>query len=250
VRHGLDLVVQLVRDEFQVRYRRALFGWLWAVAQPLLRLAVLSFVFTQLVPLGVPDYPVFLFSGLLVWSWFASGVVSVTASAVQRQDLLLRPGVTRLAGPLAAVLTDLLDLLAALPVLLVFLLLGPGIPWTALLLPVLLLAVLALILGVGLLCCAVNVRLRDAQQVVSFGVLLGFYLTPVFYQVETLPENLQSLLALNPMTSAVVASRSLLLEGRLPELGTVTGIVLPAVVSLMAGLWVYDRTSRTFVDHL
>ena len=80
-----ELVVHLVGQEFRIRYRRAYLGWLWAIAQPLARLVVLTIVFTKFLPLGIPNYAVFLFTGLIAWTWFASAVASSTTSVIERQ---------------------------------------------------------------------------------------------------------------------------------------------------------------------
>ena len=112
-RHSFDVVTHLVAREVRLRYRRSLFGWIWTVAQPLSRFLVLSFVFTQVLPLDVPDFALFLFSGLIGWMWFAAGLQSATESAVDRQDLLLRPGISPMLVPVVSVLGDAFDFVAA-----------------------------------------------------------------------------------------------------------------------------------------
>ena len=125
-RYSWDLVTHLVAREFRLRYRQALLGWLWAVGTPLTRLVILTYLFTQVLPLGIENYPVFVFTGLVAWQWFSGGLTSATTSAVDRRDLLFRPGLPRTAVPVVSVLTDGLDYLAALPVLFIFLLLATG----------------------------------------------------------------------------------------------------------------------------
>src|SRR5918992_5088836 len=108
-RHTWDLVTHLVAREFRLRYRRALFGWLWAVGSPIARLAILTYVFTRVLPLDIPNYPVFVFTGLIAWAWFSSGVSSATSSVIDRRDLLFRPGLSRPAVPVVSVLNDGFD---------------------------------------------------------------------------------------------------------------------------------------------
>jgi lipopolysaccharide transport system permease protein len=247
---GAELVTHLVAREFHIRYRRAYLGWLWALAQPLARLLVLTIVFTRILPLGIPDYAVFLFTGLIAWTWFASGVSSATTSAIDRRDLLLRPNVPRAAVPVVSVLTDGLDYAAALPVLAVFLFLEGGIPATALVLPALLAIQLLLTLGVGYALCAANVYLRDVRIVVEVALLLGFYLTPVFYDAETVPEGYRFLIQLNPMARLLNAYRDILVEGRLPHLGPLLVLFAACSVIFAVGYGTYRRTSPTFVDEL
>ena len=137
LRYTWDVVTHLVWREFKLRYARSFVGWLWAIADPLSRLLILSFLFKRILVVYQPNYTVFLFVGIVTWAWYAA-VVSATGSAVDRRDLLFRPGVPRAAVPLVSVLTDFLDLLAALPVLAVFIAVGVGLHWTILAFPVVL----------------------------------------------------------------------------------------------------------------
>lgn len=250
-RHDVEVVLHLVAREFRLRYRRSVLGVLWSVLQPLARLAVLSFVFTRVLPLGdVEDYPVFLFTGLIGWAWFSSGVASATSSALDRRELLFRPGIGRTVVPVVSVLTDLIDYLVALPILLVVLAATTGLHATALLLPAILAVQLLVILGLGMALCAANVHLRDVRLVVDLALLLGFYVTPVFYRPDALPEGARALAALNPMAHLIEAQRAVLVEGALPGLLPSLALVVGGVATFAAGLAVYRRASATFVDEL
>src|SRR5262245_25922122 len=91
-RYRRDVVTHLVGREFKLRYRKAVFGWLWSLVQPLARLLILWFIFSNVLGTDIENYPAFLFVGLITWGWFQSGLSSATASAVDRRDLLFRPG--------------------------------------------------------------------------------------------------------------------------------------------------------------
>lgn len=248
-RHAAEVVGHLVAREFRIRYQRSVFGWLWSIGQPLARLLILSFVFTRVLPLNVPNYPLFLFIGLIGWTWFSSAVASATTSASDRRELLLRPGLPRGIVPLVSVLTDGLDYLGALPVLLLFLLLAGEVHATALLLPLVLLPMVALALGIGFALCAANVYVRDVHLFTNLALLLGFYLTPVFYSPEIIPAEFRWLIAINPVAWALQAQRDVLMVGVLPGRSFLALVVLSAV-ALGAGYLVYRRASRTFVDEL
>ena len=247
--HSYELILHLVAREFRLRYQRSALGWIWAVGNPLARLLIFSFVFTRLLPLDVPKYPVFLFVGLIGWAWFSAGVTSVTASAVNRRELL-QPGVNRTVIPVVSILTDGLDYLAALPVLFLFLLFFGGIPATALLLPFVLAPMVLLALGLGLALCAANVYLRDVRILVDLVVLLGFYLTPVFYSPELVPPAQRWVVQINPVAWALDSQRAILVDGRLPDPTTFGALVACAVVAVAGGLVIYTRASRNFIDEL
>ncbi len=249
-RHTLDVVGQLVIREIHLRYRRSALGWLWSLAQPVARFLVLTFVFTTVLPLDVPNYAVFLFSGLIGWMWFSAALSSATSSALDRQDLLMRPGIPRMIVPIVSILSDATDYLAALPVLAVILLFSGGIPLTWLLLPVVFLPMFLLVLGLGYGLCAVNVYLRDVSILVGIATLLGFYVTPVFYSPDQVPEDFRWVVELNPVSVLLELQRDVLVEGVVPGAGPLLGAYAVALITLVIGGAIYRRLSRTFVDEL
>ena len=201
-RYAFELCLHLVGREFRTRYRRSLLGWFWSVAVPLFRFAVLGVVFGKLLKNDTTNFASFLFSGLIFWQWFASGVASATKSVLQRSDLLLRPGLPRWTIPLTSVLTDGIDLVASLPVLFLVVVLDGGslTPWL-LLLPFTLGIELLLILGLGMLLCAGNVYLRDIGFLVDISLLMGFYVTPIFYSIMSIPQKWRWIIEWNPMAT-------------------------------------------------
>jgi lipopolysaccharide transport system permease protein len=213
-------------------------------------LAILTYVFTQVLPLGIENYPLFVFTGIISWQWFSAGVTSASSSAIDRRDLLFRPGLPRVAVPVVSVLTDGLDYLAALPVLFVFLILGDGIHATVAALPVILVVQVMLTLGLGCLFCAANVYVRDVHLFVDMATLLGWYLTPVFYRASDIPPSFRLILELNPMAHLLSAYRSVLIDGRLPPAGEFAALSGVCAVIFITGLLVYRRTSPHFVDEL
>jgi lipopolysaccharide transport system permease protein len=249
-RYSWDLVTHLVGREFRLRYRRAVLGWLWAIGAPLARLVILTYVFTRVVPLGIENYAIFVFTGLIAWQWFSAGVTSACTSAVDRRDLLFRPGLPRTAVPIVSVLADGLDYLAAFPVLCVFLLLGDGIPITALALPLVLFVQFMLTLGLGFALCAGNVYVRDVHQFVKITTLLGWYMTPVFYEAKAVPQSYRFVLELNPMAQLLEAYRAILVEGRLPDARPFSILVVVCCVVFAVGYSIYRRFSPLFVDEL
>jgi lipopolysaccharide transport system permease protein len=248
--HVLDVIGQLVVREVSLRYRRSALGWLWSLAQPIARFLVLTFVFTTVLPLNVPNYAVFLFSGLIGWMWFSAALSSATSSALDRRDLLMRPGIPRMVIPIVSVLSDATDYVAALPVLAVILLFSGGIPLTWLLLPVVLVPMFLLVLGLGYALCAANVYLRDVSILVGIATLLGFYVTPVFYSPGQVPPDFRWVVELNPVSVLLELQRDVLVEGIVPSASQLVSAYAVGLVALVAGGAVYRRLSPTFVDEL
>jgi ABC-type polysaccharide/polyol phosphate export permease len=249
-REVADLVAHLAHRELRSAHRLTALGWLWPLVRQLAQLAVLVFVFGSVLDLGIEDYPAFVFCGLVAWSWFAAGVSAGTAAPITYRHLVHSPRFPTVALPLVAVAVPLLDALVALPVLGVMLAADGRLGPAALFVPGLLALEFALIAGIALFAAALNVFVRDVGNIVGVGLVLLFYVTPVFYGLKTVPERFHALLELNPMTPLVNAMRAALMDGAVPAADDLAKLALTAAVSLGAGLWAYGRLSPRFVDEL
>jgi lipopolysaccharide transport system permease protein len=224
-------------------------GWLWPLARLMAQLGVLVFIFTKVVSIDVEHYPVFVFTGLLAWTWFATGVIAAAYSLQGRRHLLFRPRFPALVVPAVAVVVPLVDVFLAMPVLVLMLVLSTGISATFALLPVLLVIQLVLMLGVAWLVAAASVFLRDVQSLTTVAVTILFYMTPVFYPLGQAGD-LSWVLRLNPMTTLVVAYRDVLMRGVLPDALEV-GVLAAASALIAAVGWLFfRRLEPRFVDEL
>jgi ABC-type polysaccharide/polyol phosphate export permease len=249
-RQVVDLVLHLARRELSSTHRFTLLGWAWPLLRQLAQLAVLVFIFSNVLEAGIEDYAAYVFSGLLAWTWFSSGVSGATSSLLDGRHLVFSPRFPTIALPLVAVAVPFVDTLMALPVLLVLVAVQHGLHATALLLPLLLVLELGLIAGIALIVSALNVFVRDVQNIVGVGLLLLFYLTPIFYGLRALPERFVPLLRINPMTPVVESFRAVLIDGRLPATGDLLRIAVSTAVLLAAGSFIFHRLESRFVDEL
>jgi lipopolysaccharide transport system permease protein len=245
-----DVCLHLVSRQLSARYRRSLLGWLWALAPPFAQLAVFYFVFTQVIPTTIDDYVAFLFIGIVTWGWFATGLTLAATSVESRRDLVTRPGFPTALLPLVAVAVAFVDYMLTLPVLLVVVALSTGLHATAMLLPVLLAIQFVLIVGIGWVVAPVNVFFRDVGHLVGVVVLLGFFLTPVFYSREQAPDSYDPFYDLNPMAQLLDAHRAVLLDGSLPGLGTLVLVALAAVVAFGVGLGVFMSVRESLPEQV
>ena len=249
-RNRVALVLDLTRREMAATHRLTLVGWLWPLARQLTQLAVLVFLFSSVIDLGIDDYATFVFCGLIVWSWFAAAMTAGTAAHVSSRHFVLTPGFPSAVLPIVAVTVPLLDMLVAVPVLLAMLAVETSVPATALLLPFLLALQYALLTGLALLLAALNVYLRDVQQAVALALMVLFYMTPVFYGLKSVPERFEPLLSANPLTPLAEGVRAVLLEGTLPSAGGMAQVAITSVVLLAAGVWAHRRLAPGMVDEL
>lgn len=244
------LVGHLAGRRLKSMHRLTLLGWLWPLARQLVQLAVLVFLFTHVVKLGIANYPLFVFSGLLVWNWFQSGLLIAASSFIADRHLVFSPRLPNAVLPLAAIVVPLIDTLMAMPVLVVALAVTGHLHPTILLLVPLLLVLFVLIGGLALLVATLNVFVRDIENVVGVGLILLFYLTPVFYAPASMPASFKWFLVVNPMAATVSAARAVTLDGTLPSAAQVASVIVSAALAAVLGTLVFRRLNGDIIDEL
>ena len=212
-----DVATHLVRLELATRHRGSVLGWLWSLVPPLLQLAATYFLFTKIIPLDIPNYPIFLLSGILAWSWFARSLGGATSSLETRRDLVMRPGFPTALLPFTDVSVGLVDYFIGLPILLIALGVTTGLYVEILILPALLVIQFLLIAGIGFFLAPLQVHFRDVRQIVAIAISVGFWLTPVFYRRVQVPPEFAFLYDINPMAQLIEAQRRPLPRGLDPE---------------------------------
>lgn len=212
-----DLLHELVVREIKLRYKRSVLGLGWSLLNPMVQLVVFSLVFRYLLPLNIPNYSIFLFTGLLAWNWFQTGLLAAAGAIVNNEELIKRPGFPVAVLPIVTVATHLIHYLLALPVLFVFLWLSDLAPApTMLLLPVVIVIQFVFMLGLAYLVAAIHVTFRDTEHLLNIFLFLLFYLTPIFYDAAMLPEQVRLFYSLNPLVTLIETYRDILLYHTLP----------------------------------
>jgi lipopolysaccharide transport system permease protein len=249
--HTFDLLRELIERDIKLRYRGSLLGLLWTLVNPLAELLVLLFVFGLVLRNDIPNFPAYLFTGLIVYGWFQSSLNFATGSIVGNRELVRRPGVPSVILPIVTVASNLVHFVLSLPILLALLVLS-DIPFTSALiaLPFLVVVEFALILGLAYPVAMMHVWFRDTQHVLRIALQLLFYLTPVFYEADSVPGRLQWFYQINPMAQMIDAYRAVLLRGEFPNPTGLLYLVLASGVLLAVGLAWFRRASHRFPDEL
>jgi homopolymeric O-antigen transport system permease protein len=245
-----ELVLHLARRELNTRHRWTLLGWAWPLARVLAQLGVLVVVFSSFLDLNIENYPVFVFSGIIAFTWFSSGISDATSCLLAQRHLVVQPGFPTPVVPVVSVAVPFVDVLMALPVLILMLALSGDLSPVALVFLPLLVIQLVLMCGLGWLASALTVYLRDVPNVVLVGLTLLFYVTPVFYSVGRVPEQYRWILQLNPLGTLIESYRWALLGDPFP--GTLQFCLSVAASFLVAvlGLLAFRRLRPGFVDEL
>jgi lipopolysaccharide transport system permease protein len=247
-----ELAVVLAGRDLRVRYKQTGLGVAWAVLQPLVAAVIFSIVFGRLVQVpsdGIP-YPVFVYSALVVWTYFATSLETVSQSLVRDRDLVTRTYFPRMLAPGAGVIPGLVDLAVSLVVLGVFMAVygvGPGPELV--LFPLWVLATIAVLLGAGLWLSALNVRYRDVRYTLTFLIQVWLFASPVVYPSSLVEGAKLYVYALNPMVTVIDGVRWSLVGGPAP--GAYAFVSLGVVVVLvLSGVVYFLRAERRFADFI
>jgi lipopolysaccharide transport system permease protein len=244
------LVLHLTARQLKSSQHLTLLGWAWPVVRQLAQFAVLLFVFGKVLDLDVENYPAFLFIGLVAWSWSSAAVSGAATSVLSQRHLVMQPRLPSSVLPMVAVVVALVDVLLAAPVLLLMLAVSTDLGWGLLACPVVLVVQLLLLAGVGSLVAGLSVFFRDLPNLIGVGLMILFYLTPVFYEHSQVPERFRWLLDLNPLTTIIAAYRSLLLGTPGPGAVRLAAVTTASVALAVLGHLVFTRLAPRFADHL
>jgi len=266
--HYHELVENLVIRDLKVRYKNSLLGFLWSLLNPLLLMMVFTVVFTVMLPnANIPRYPVFMLCALLPWNFFTSSLTGGVHSITQNGHLIKKVYFPREVLPISVVFSNLTNMLLALPVLFVLVWVSGGQFYVHLLyLPLVIAVQVCFTIGVCLILATLNVFYRDTGVIMDVVIQAWFFLTPVFYPVDLLPE-WRTILGLampvrrlvyilNPMASIIATYRSVIYgftngsPPAAPALDFFSRTALTAVLMLALGYWFFSRYSHRFGEEV
>lgn len=252
-----DLVLLFVRRDFVAVYKQTILGPLWYLIQPLLTTLTFTFIFGQVASLPTDGLPQFLFymSGTVVWSYFAECLNKTSTTFVQNANLFGKVYFPRMAVPVSVLISNLvtfsIQFVLFLAFVVFFMLQGADIRfhWIWILIfPVLILMMAGLGLGFGVIISSLTTKYRDLRFLVTFGVQLMMYATPVIYPVSAIPERFRWVIFANPMTPIIEAFRYAFLGAgtlNVAQLLYSFGFMLVIVV---LGSVIFNRVEQTFMD--
>ncbi|MGE3539071.1 MAG: ABC transporter permease [Candidatus Tectimicrobiota bacterium] len=246
-----ELLYFLTWRDIKVRYKQTILGVLWAIIQPVMTMVVFSLFFGRLAQMpsdGVP-YPIFSYTALVPWTFFAHGLAQAANSLVDGANLLKKVYFPRLIIPLASTLSGVVDFCLAFVILLIMMLSYGIVPTVRLLwLPGFVLLALVTALGAGLWLSAMNVQFRDVRYTMPFLTQLWLFATPIAYPSSLLAEPWRTLYGLNPMVGVVEGFRWLLLDTATTPGPMLAVSTLVALLLLGSGALYFRRMEKTFAD--
>ena len=245
-----ELLIVLTMRDIKVRYKQTVLGVAWAILQPFTTMVVFTIFFGHLAKMpsdGYP-YPVFVYSALLPWTFFANAITNSSNSLVGSAHLISKVYFPRLIIPLSSVGAGLIDFVTASSILLAMMLFyGVGWSLNLLMAPVLLAEVIFIAVGVGICLSALTVTYRDFRYVVPFMIQVWMFVTPIIYPSSLIPTQWRWLVYLNPMSGLIENFRAVFLGRAFDYIGL--GISAGAAISLfIAGIAYFEQVERRFAD--
>jgi lipopolysaccharide transport system permease protein len=246
------LLRNFVAKDFKIRYRNMSLGVFWSLANPLVMMSVLTFVFCKILATGpVGDFPLFVLSGLVPLNFFSVAWLNGSTSVFDNGALIKKVGFPREIVPVSSVLGNTVHFGLQTGLLIAFALFwGKGIHPSWLWLPVVMGFEIVFVCGLALLSSAIDVYVRDVKYVVESANLVMFWLVPVFYSFAIIPAQYREVYQLNPIAAVVLAFRNILLEAKAPPDVLLVKLALVSTAMLGIGLFVFGRLKRRFADYL
>lgn len=249
--HYVDVIRVLAWKDFKVRYRSSALGFVWSLLNPLAYMVILTLVFSVLIRTNIVNYPAWFLVGILIWRYFSIATTQGLYSIVSNPSLVNKVYIPRylivLSNNLGNLLGACLEFVVLLPLLII---LGVNFSLYAFFLPIVIALEFLLIFGLSLSLSSLAVVYRDFYQIWEIVLQLGFFLSPIVYDVTMVPTRFQTLYGLNPATRLIVAARMLLLQNAVPDgLSDLTTLSIVGV-TLLLGFIIFRLLEGRFVEQL
>lgn len=246
-----SFLYQLVRRDFKAKYKRSVLGILWTVLNPLLTMLVLTVVFSTLFRFDIDNFPVYLLSGQVLFTFFSEATTISMASILNGGSMIKKVSVPKYIFPLSRTISSLVNfLLSLISLLLVMVFTGNPFHWTILFAPIAILYTFIFSLGIGLLLSAVTVFFRDVMYLYTILITIVTYLTPIFYPVDIIPDKYSFLISINPLYHLVSFFRTAVIYGGVPSLWQHAVCLLFSIVALVLGTYVFSKKQDEFILYI
>lgn len=255
------LLSELVRTDFKLRYQGSVLGYAWSLLRPLFMFAILYLLFAVIfkVGKGVPNFPIYLLLGIVLWNFFSEMTQQSLGSIVARGDLIRKIRIPRWMIIVSASIGALINLGLNLIVVLVFVLIsGMDLLATSILLPLFIVEIYVFALGISLLLSALFVKYRDISYIWEVFLQAGFYATPILYPVSLITNvTVQKIIFLNPLAQAIQGARNVFVTPETVTIGDVwqnqLAFLIPVtivIIFLIIGVLYFKRESKDFAENL
>jgi len=246
-----DLIRELVRRDLKVQYEGTLLGFAWTLIMPFLNLGIFYFLFKIILDIQIRRFTSFAFVGIIAYNWFQSGLSGAALSTTGNRELVLRPRFPAFILPVVAVSSSMLHFIFTFPlILLIVFFEGHHLPVAICLLPVVMGVQFILTIGLGYIATILNTIFRDTKPILDVLLRLFFFLSPVFYDPNMVPEPYQWLYNLNPLVVILQSYRDIILNGIMPPWFDLGMVAIFSLATAWIGFRIFQYQSYRFLEDL
>lgn len=246
-----ELLNQLVVRDIKVKYRRSVLGILWSLLNPLLMMVVITIVFSNLFRFDIKNFPVYLLTGQILFNFFSESTSTAMTSIIGGSSLIKKVYIPKYIFPISRCLSSFVNLIFALPAILVIMAATKvKFGWTIILFPLPLIFLLIFAMGISLIISAYAVFFRDIVHLYSVFLTAWMYLTPIFYPVNIIPDEYKFLIKINPMYYIIEIFRDITLYARMPSGQFVMIGLLISITTFIIGAAVFYKNQNRFILYI
>jgi lipopolysaccharide transport system permease protein len=240
-----DLLWLLTKKEITIKYKRTALGILWSLLNPILLALIFFIAFNIFMRFQMKNYTFFLLSALFPWNWFSASVIISTGVLIGNVSLIKKIRFPRHLLVIATILSQLVNLLFAIPIIIGFSYYygnGPGLNWL-LVVPILIVIQFIVTMGICLCICIINAYFRDMEYIVGVALSMLFWLTPIIYPLNMVPEKYRAYLMINPLTYLIAAWRDIFMSNSI-NWGNIGISFGSSLILLFFGLSIFQRLGK------
>lgn len=242
------LLNELVIRDVKTKYRRSVLGVLWTLLNPLLMMAVLSVVFSRIFRFDVDNYPLYLLSGQVIFTFFSTSTTMAMSAILDNAPLIKKVYVPKYMFVLSRTVSSVINLMASLSALIIVMFCTRSpLHYTVLLAVLPVLSLVFFTFGVGMILATVAVKFRDIVHLYSVLTTALMYLTPVIYPLSGLPVWVRRIVLINPLTSILEMFRGFIIYGTMPDLFTTLMSIVPSVLVILLGCRIFYKNQDNFI---
>ena len=246
-----SLIFNFAVTDLKIRYRNSILGFFWTILEPLLLLAVLYLVFTNIFRTQIEHFGIYLLLGIIMWNAFTRGTEISLNSIMARTGLITQIYFPAEIPAISSTITSSLMMCFEFIVLGIFMVVFRFMPpVTIILLPLVLLLELILVLGLSLPLSVLNIRYRDVQFIWKVIIQVGFFLTPIFYKLSILPESLQNILMYSPVVQIFDIAHDIAIYNTVPTLQSIQIAIATTLLTLGFGYTIFKKAQKRIIEYL
>ena len=246
-----EMIKSWTRKELKTRYKGSFLGFLWTFVNPLLQLVVYSIIFPFVMKFNQENYAMFLFVALIPWNFFTASMQSSCGLIVWNSNMVTKVYFPREVLPISFTLSGVFNMLFSYAIVFPMLaLFRVPFTWYLLWLPVLIICQSILCLGLSLLVSSVNVYFRDIEYIIGIAMMALYFLTPIMYDISNLPERLQRIMFINPMTGYIIMYIDVTFNGVGVNIGMLAFSLVYSIIVFIVGAVTFEKLQRRFTEVL